>query len=73
MFSSVKALHSLYYHFGALYTWWSFSLFGNGAFFHPKLDEGGIKIRTCLHSKRIEPCALEGGQVENQEGGDQGS
>ena len=46
-----------------------------GAFFHPKLDEGFplIKTKTCLHSKRIEPCALEGGQVENQEGGDQGS
>ena len=28
----VKALHSFYYHFGALYTWWSFSLFGHGAF-----------------------------------------
>ena len=28
----VKALHSFYYHFGALYTWWSFSLFGHDAF-----------------------------------------
>ena len=32
MFTPVKALHSFYNHFGALYTWWSFSLFGHGAF-----------------------------------------